>query len=197
MFFDPETELDIGPDDPRFDKVSPEDNIKDRAKIVEIRWLASLRGGITTILTTLETVKGPDVERLGIRGSDLENRIVRTLDRVAPTLVSLGVSPPFCIFVTLVEVRNCYLEEVSSVTSGFEQPTVELKEAIVENGSGPLGTELRPVLDELWHAAGWKKGSPSYKLASGRATKLCDRGPPLPEERICYRSYHFGPYRKN
>jgi hypothetical protein len=98
-----------------------------------------------------------------IRGYPLERYIVRTLDAISEGYRQLRVRSPVIIRVELLGVLGTKLtKSTDDYSKGFDRPVVALQVVGLTDMTKPLGRALRPILDSMWHAAGWADGSPSY-----------------------------------
>jgi hypothetical protein len=118
--------------------------------------------GFVEIALALES---PDVEGQPsfIRGYALERYIVRTLDEVAEAYAALKFESPVIIRATLFGVAEAKLiKSTAGYSAGFDRPAIGPAAVQLAQMAKPLGTSLRPILDSIWHAAGWPDGSPSF-----------------------------------
>jgi hypothetical protein len=145
------------------------------------RWHSQVYlNGIVEIVTVIDPKGEPeDIGPKEFDGVEIEREIVETLDRAALTYAAVGMTGPAMVMVSLISVFEHRLFHPRAAHSrGFEQPSVELPDLVVADVTPPLGRALRPLLDDLWRAAGWPMGSPSYiegewsgySAPAGRAT---------------------------
>jgi hypothetical protein len=98
-----------------------------------------------------------------IRGYPLERYIVKTLDSISEGYQRLSVRSPAIIRVKLLGVLGTKLmRSAVDYSKGFDRSIVASEVLGLSNMTTPLGRALRPILDSLWFAAGWRDGSPSY-----------------------------------
>lgn len=118
--------------------------------------------GYVEIVLTLEEADEQDRVQL-MRGYPLERYIVRTLDAVAEGYQQLDIRSSVVVCVSLAGVLGARLSKSTpGHTKGFDRPVITATAIGLPKMAKPLGRMLRPILDELWRAAGWADGSPSF-----------------------------------
>lgn len=127
-------------------------------------WCSSLSNkGITEIVETLVEVSQNDPPP-AINGFELEAKIVETLDRISQGYAELGIVSPVILQIALIDVHGVRLERSRPArVPGFDRLYIQLKQIYLEHFSTPVGGQLRHLFDELWRAAGWAGGSPSFR----------------------------------
>jgi hypothetical protein len=122
--------------------------------------------GIFEIVMNLDPVgELHDAGAIGLDGFEIEREIIETLDKITSPYRVIGMTAPALAMITLLEVNGCLLiKSTAGRSEGFDRMIVPLPEVIVPNFAPPLGNVIRPALDDLWRAAGWGEGSPSYGL---------------------------------
>ena len=125
--------------------------------------------GIIEIVTVIDPIGLPeDVGPKEFLGEEIEQEIVGTLDRAALTYTAIGMTAPARVMVSLVGVAgNRLIRSHAGHSQGFDRAFVELPELILEKVEPPFGRALPQLLDDLWRAAGWHDGSPSYVGGNG------------------------------
>lgn len=118
--------------------------------------------GYVEIVLTVDEADEQERVQL-IRGYPFERYIVRTLDAVAEGYQQLDIRSSMVIGVTLAGVLGTKLSKSTPGHSkGFDRPVITSDAIGLTKMEKPLGRTLRPILDELWRAAGWADGSPSF-----------------------------------
>ncbi|MBV9825364.1 MAG: adenylate/guanylate cyclase domain-containing protein [Alphaproteobacteria bacterium] len=125
------------------------------------QWCSRLDlNGFVEIVLTLDDLEGGGTV---LRGFPLERCIVKTLDAVADGYAALKLESPVVVRVTLFNVLGMKLmKSTAGRSAGFDRAVVTTQELELPDMKKPLGRLLKPLLDTLWHAAGWGDGSPSY-----------------------------------
>jgi hypothetical protein len=129
------------------------------------RWFSQVYlNGIVEIVTVVDPIGKPeDAGPKEFRGIEIEQEIVETLDRAALTYAAVGMSGPAMVMVSVIgAAKHRLIRSHAGNSQGFDQAVVELPELVLADVKPPLGRPLRPLLDDLWRAAGWAMGSPSY-----------------------------------
>lgn len=138
--------------------------------------------GIVEIVKVIDPIGEPeDAGPKEFDGVEIEREIVETLDQAALTYAAVGMGGPAMVMVSLIDVFQHRLYRPHTTYSrGFERPLVELPDLVLPDVTPPLARALRPLLDDLWRAAGWGAGSPSYSDGewTGYAARLGVAAPP-------------------
>jgi hypothetical protein len=138
-------------------------------------WYAQVfRSGIIQIVTVINPIGEPeDAGPREFRGEDIELDIVKTLDGAALTYAAVGMGGPALAMVSLLDVSGYRLiRSHAGGTHGFDQSIIMLPSVPLESVEPRLGRALHPLLDSLWHEAGWGSGSPSYHDGEWRGYSL-------------------------
>lgn len=93
----------------------------------------------------------------------VEKEIIERLHEGKQFLEQLGVTPPLVVAVSIVGVRdwNIVGRHGRASRSRFDRDPLLLPDLSLTTFDGETPTELRPVIDYLWNAAG-EPASPSY-----------------------------------
>lgn len=127
-------------------------------------WSRVYLNGIVEIVTIIDPIGEPeDTGPQEFDGVEIEQEIIKTLDQAALTYAAIGMNGPAIVMVSLIDVfEHRLIRSHAAGSRGFQKPLVELPDLIASDVTPPLGRTLRPLLDDLWRAAGWGTGSPSY-----------------------------------
>jgi len=139
--------------------------MRDRPIEAGSSWYAQVHlNGVIEIVTVLDPLGEPeDIGPREFRGDELEQDIVTGLDGAALTYAAVGTTAPALATASLIGVeRHRLIRSHSGNSGGFSRPIVELPNLALDAVTPPLGRALRPLLDDLWRAAGWPNGSHSY-----------------------------------
>lgn len=127
-------------------------------------WSYVFLNGIIEIVTLIDPLGEPeDTGPVEFRGSEIEREIIDTLDRAALVYDAIGMGGPAIVMVTLFDVLNARLIRAhGGYSQGFQRSVVELPDLEIDGVAPPLGRKLLPLINDLWHAAGWVSGTSSY-----------------------------------
>jgi Putative DNA-binding domain len=106
-----------------------------------------------------------------IPGTWLAKDLVEAIPRFLAAQREVGVELPVAVLVTLVGIKGRRLagsESWSSMGGGHpvDRDLVQAADIIIDDWQTDMGTALRPALDSVWNAAGWRQCS--YYDESGK-----------------------------
>lgn len=118
--------------------------------------------GQIEVVSVIEERVGDEV--VEIKGRELENMIVYTFQSCIDGLRGLGVSGSVSISAVLLDAKSAelHLSRRPSHPIFFDRPKIRLKVINVPIQTNHIGDQLQDMFDDLWLAAGWPKGSPSF-----------------------------------
>lgn len=96
-----------------------------------------------------------------IDGDELDRRILNAVVRSGEIYSALGLDAPVVVGMMIERGHELRLSH-SGVESGkLGLPSIRFRAVRVDNPRNPASSQLRPLLDELWQAAGFEDGTPS------------------------------------
>lgn len=111
-----------------------------------------------------------------IDGRELDSRIVDALQRSGTLLDAVGLGGPAMIGLTIEGGECLRLSRGKDEGQLFGSPFMTFGPIRVDHLAQPDAVQVRPLLDDLWQAAGWEDGTPSITDA-GWATALTSSNP--------------------
>ena len=89
------------------------------------------------------------------------NYLFELVNRTRRLMAALGISPPASLFVTLIGAKGFTLGISANLSfiqgiqaQQFDRDLLLLRDVVVTDWGVPVETLLKPLLDELWQAAG-------------------------------------------
>lgn len=105
-----------------------------------------------------------------IPSTDFETSLIDALGRYLALLSDIEASPPYLIGLSLLGVRGLRMAVSQRYFSGDVEPIdrddLIIPEEVLETVAAPPHTLMRPLLDAVWNAVGWKC-SPNYDNETG------------------------------
>jgi len=101
-------------------------------------------------------------EQSVVDGCQLEWETVFHLERMAKILGQLGLSGPAILELRLDGAEDIILSKARPSHRPLQRRDFMLPHVMVDDLSAPLAPALHDIFDQLWQAAGWPEGSPSY-----------------------------------
>jgi hypothetical protein len=134
----------------------------------EGRWCGRLlKPGVVEHVFTIAKGVGDD-PRILVQGWAVEAVLVDIADRALALLGALGLSGPTLVATFLYDLRELDFAGPKRV-GRFPMQSLGLAQALVPEGERKSGELLKPAFDELWLAAGFSGGSPSFEDGEGWA----------------------------
>jgi hypothetical protein len=89
----------------------------------------------------------------------VEKNLIRGLREYSRVLGGMGVVPPLVVMATLLGVRGCHIVRGNSHDTypPIDRDDLLLPDVMVEEYGHEPATILRPDLDAIWQAAGWRR----------------------------------------
>jgi len=117
------------------------------------------------VLNHTMQLDGGNGEVRRIPSTEWENYLVESLPGFLQALADLGLSAPYVVSLTLLNVRGLTMAAPSNYfarsTKPFDRDNILVEEILVESANQPAATILRPLFDQVWNACGWA-GSPNF-----------------------------------
>jgi hypothetical protein len=95
-----------------------------------------------------------------IASTAYETDIIKALPRYLTALQKLGVELPIAIFLTLTDVKGCYMATVKFFEekgSGIDREILQLPEVIIDTYTLKAESILKPIFDTIWNSCGFRR----------------------------------------
>lgn len=106
-----------------------------------------------------------DPEWLGLEqavdGLALDGRILEEVQRSGALLDAIGLAGPAMVALTIYRAEDLLLAIGDEQRERFGAPFMTFGPIRVDQLARPDAKQMRPLLDDLWQAAGWEDGTPS------------------------------------
>ena len=101
-----------------------------------------------------------------IYGTEIEMKVLKSLEAYLGGLQALGVPTPVVVSLTLTGVRGCTMLENTRLKRARDPTPVDremlvLPDALLNPDDEDIVAKMKEVFDAMWNAAGWP-GSPNY-----------------------------------
>lgn len=115
-------------------------------------------GSIETVDTSILSYSGARKE---IPGAAFNKKVRETIAGYLAILKHLDVEPPVALMVSLIGVKGFQIEFISAEEPQFDykidRADLIVPETIIDNLDSNIAQAIKPALDTIWNAAGWRE----------------------------------------
>jgi hypothetical protein len=122
-----------------------------------VAYAQAFRNGAAEFVDTWTLSGAVQAQRLPV--TKVEKSLIRGLREYVRIVKNLGVTPPLVAMPTLLGVRGCHIVrgDFHDTYPPIDRDDLLLPDVTVEEFGQQPATVLRPALDAIWQAAGWRR----------------------------------------